>query len=89
VEEAGIPTVSMTSALDITRLVKPPRSVFLNFPLGHTTGRPFDKEGQIQILKGALEFLVEAEEGGDIKELPDVWGEDWELGVSLQGSSHK
>jgi len=69
----------MSSALDITRLVKPPRSVFLNFPLGHTTGRPFDKEGQIQILKRALEFLVEAQEGGGIKELPDVWSEDWEI----------
>ena len=69
----------MSSALDITRLVKPPRSVFLNFPLGHTTGRPFDEEGQIQILKRALEFLVEAQEGGRIKELPDVWSEDWEV----------
>jgi D-proline reductase (dithiol) PrdB len=83
VEEAGIPTVSMASALDITRLVKPPRSVFLNFPLGHTTGRPLHREGQIQILKRALEFLVEAKEGGDIKELPDVWSEDWELSVNL------
>jgi hypothetical protein len=83
VEEAGIPTVSMTSALDITRLVKPPRSVFLNFPLGHTTGRPLDGAGQIQILKRALEFLVEAQEGGDIKELPDVWSEEWELGIHL------
>jgi hypothetical protein len=87
VEEVGIPTVSMTSALDITRLVKPPRSVFLNFPLGHTTGRPFDKEGQIQILKRALEFLVEAKAGGSIKELPDVWNENWESSVNLQGSS--
>lgn len=69
----------MSSALDITRLVKPPRSVFLNFPLGHTTGRPFDEEGQIHILKRALEFLVEAQEGGRIKELPDVWSEDWEV----------
>lgn len=86
-EEAGIPTVSMSSALDITQLVKPPRSVYLNFPLGHTTGRPFDKEGQIQILKRALEFLLEAEEGGSIKELPDVWSEDWESSVNLQGSS--
>jgi hypothetical protein len=69
----------MSSALDITRLVKPPRSVFLNFPLGHTTGKPFDKEGQIQILKRALEFLVEAQEGGGTKKLPDVWSEDWEV----------
>ena len=73
----------MTSALDITRLVKPPRSVFLNFPLGHTTGRPFDREGQMQILKRSLEFLVEAQEGGDIKELLDVWSKDWELSVNL------
>jgi hypothetical protein len=78
VEEAGIPTVSMSSALDITQRVKPPRSVFLDFPLGHPTGRPFDKQGQIQILKRALEFLIEAKEGGGIKELPDVWGKDWE-----------
>lgn len=76
-EEAGIPTVSMSSALDITKLVKPPRSVFLNFPLGHTTGRPLDREGQIQILKRALQFLVEAQEGGSLIELPDVWDEDW------------
>lgn len=77
-EEAGIPTVSMSSALDITQRVKPPRSVFLNFPLGHPTGRPFDKEGQIQILKRAFEFLIEAKEGGGVKELPDAWGKDWE-----------
>jgi hypothetical protein len=68
----------MSSALDITRLVKPPRSVFLNYPLGHTTGRPFDREGQIHILKRALEFLTEATEGGAILELPDVWDKDWE-----------
>ncbi len=80
-EEAGIPTVSMSSALDITRRVKPPRSVFLNFPLGHPTGRPFGKDEQIRILKRALEFLIEAKEGGDIKELPDVWTKDWEAGM--------
>jgi len=72
----------MTSALDITRLVKPPRSVFLNFPLGHTTGRPFDREGQIRILKRALEFLTKATEGGAILELSDVWDEDWERKIS-------
>ncbi len=68
----------MSSALDITRLVKPPRSVFLNFPLGHTTGRPFDREGQIRILKRGLSFLIEAKEGGSLLDLSDVWDEDWE-----------
>jgi hypothetical protein len=81
VEEAGIPTVSRSSALDITQGVRPPRFVFLSFPLGHPTGRPFDEEGQIQIPKRALEFLIEAKEGGGIKELPDEWSKDWEAGM--------
>ncbi len=81
VEESGIPTVSMSLASDITRLVKPPRAVFLDFPLGHTTGRPFDREGQVHILKRVLNFLVEAKEGGSLLELPDIWGEDWEFNI--------
>jgi len=46
VEESGIPTISVSSARDITELVKPPRSVFVNFPLGHETGRPPDEDYQ-------------------------------------------
>ena len=51
---AGIPTIAMTSALDITRAVKPPRSVFINFPLGHQTGRPNDPALQRAIVLDAL-----------------------------------
>jgi len=35
-EEKGIPTVSLSSAYDLTTLVKPPRTFFVNYPLGHT-----------------------------------------------------
>ncbi len=54
VEEAGIPTLCMTSALDITQSVKPPRAVFVNFPLGHQTGRPNDPGIQRQIVRDAM-----------------------------------
>jgi hypothetical protein len=75
-EEAGLPTVSMSSALDITTLVKPPRSVFVNFPLGHQCGKPDDPTGQRAILKAALRLLETAKEGGTLLRLPLRWRED-------------
>lgn len=85
IEEAGIPTTSVTSAIDITRLVKPPRSVFLNFPLGHQTGQKFDPELQKSILKDALNALYTIEEPGTILDLPYRWADDddWEGRVTI------
>ncbi len=73
IEEAGVPTVSMTSALDITRKVKPPRALFLNFPLGHQAGKPFEPELQREIAKRALLALEEMKEPGEILMLPYEW----------------
>ena len=73
VEEAGIPTLSMTSALDITKAVKPPRSVFVNFPLGHQTGRPDQPDLQRQILNDAMRAFDTISAPGTIVELPYVW----------------
>ena len=75
-EEAGLPTVSMSSALDITSLVKPPRAVFVNFPLGHQCGKPNDPGGQRAILREALRLLETANEGGTLLRLPARWRED-------------
>ena len=71
----------MTSALDITRAVKPPRSVFVNFPLGHQTGRPNDPDLQRGILVDALAAAESMTIPGEVVELPYVWDEDddsWE-----------
>jgi hypothetical protein len=70
VEEAGIPTVTMSSAFDITSLVKPPRTFFVNYPLGHETGKPFDRQNQLAILKDALGGAKDIKEPGTIVELP-------------------
>ena len=75
VEEAGIPTVEIGSGRDIMEAVKPPRAVFMNFPLGHQTGKPFDKELQRAIVVAALEMLKSATEPGTIVDLPYVWKE--------------
>jgi hypothetical protein len=63
----------MTSALDITRAVNPPRAVFLNFPLGHQTGKPDQPELQRQIVRDAMLAFDSIERPGTIVELPYVW----------------
>ncbi len=72
-EEEGVPTVSLSSAYDLTALVKPPRSFFVNYPLGHTSGKPFDREDQRAILKEALGRAGEITEPGTIRTLPCEW----------------
>jgi hypothetical protein len=78
-EEAGLPTLSMTSALSITRSVGVPRGAFVDFPLGHTTGEPHRPAEQMALLRAALQAFTELEEPGVVKPLPLRWsgGEDW------------
>lgn len=76
VEAAGIPTLCMTSALDITRAVRPPRAAFLDYPLGHTTGKPGDPELQRRILVEALEAFSSLSSPGEVKTLPFRWSQD-------------
>ena len=68
------------SARDVMETVKAPRAVFVNFPLGHNTGRPFDRELQTSILKDALAALTMLEQPGAIVDLPYQWSDDdsWE-----------
>jgi hypothetical protein len=73
VEEAGIPTLCMTSARDITQAVKPPRAVFLNFPLGHQSGKPNQPELQRAIVTDAMRAFETITVPGMIVELPYVW----------------
>ena len=71
----------MTSALDITRAVKPPRAVFVNFPLGHQTGKPNQPELQKRIVTDAMRAFETIAKPGTIVELPYVWDADdrtWE-----------
>jgi hypothetical protein len=63
----------MTSALDITQAVNPPRAVFLNFPLGHQTGKPHDAKLQGQIVRDAMRSFETIGQPGTIVELAYVW----------------
>ncbi|HLW72059.1 MAG TPA: hypothetical protein VKS22_15710 [Candidatus Binataceae bacterium] len=63
----------MTSALDITRAVNPPRAVFVNFPLGHQTGKPHQPELQRTIVRDAMRAFETITHPGTIIELRYVW----------------
>ena len=77
IEASGIPTVCMTSAWSITARAHPPRSVFLDFPLGHTAGRPHQPREQLAIMRDALDAVWTITEPGTIRPLPYSWGEPW------------
>jgi len=55
--------------------VLPPRSTFVNFPLGRECGKPHDIALQTRILKQTLEVLRTATEPGQIKDLHYEWQE--------------
>ena len=65
----------MTSALSITRSVNPPRAAFLDFPLGHTTGKPHDPALQRAILAAALDAFARLGPG-EVEHLPFRWSDD-------------
>ncbi len=66
----------MSSALSITRAVNPPRAVYLDYPLGHTTGKPNNPHLQKAILRDALAAFEEMTAPGEIKMLGYEWAED-------------
>ncbi|MGE5698469.1 MAG: hypothetical protein ACM31N_00140 [Deltaproteobacteria bacterium] len=86
-EAAGIPTLCMTSALDITNSVRPPRAAFLDYPLGHTTGKPGEPELQRRIMLEALDAFTSLSSPGTVKALPFRWSDDesWKDRVFAEG----
>lgn len=75
VEELGISTVCIATARDIIEQVQPPRSVFVNYPLGNNLGKPHDASMQRSILRMALELGRDATRGGVLLDAPYEWPE--------------
>ncbi len=80
IEAAGVPTLTMTSAWDITAAVRPPRAAFVHAPLGHQTGPPDDPEAQRAIVLAALRAAVSMKSAGQVVNLGFDWAMDagWE-----------
>ena len=57
IEKAGIPTVSISLLMEVTRHVEPPRVLVVDRPLGYPLGLPNDAELQKRIMVAALALL--------------------------------
>ncbi|MEZ5907831.1 MAG: hypothetical protein R3D31_03435 [Hyphomicrobiaceae bacterium] len=75
-ERTGLPTVCIVSAYDIVASANPPRAVFVDYPLGHTAGRPHDMQDQYDIVRRALEALHGVTRPGTIIDLGRRWDRD-------------
>lgn len=87
IEEHGIPTVLVSTGRDLTAQVRPPRSLFVNFPMGNPFGRPFDTAMQRRILREALRLAETATEPGTLVELPCDWGENFSTSFDALASA--
>lgn len=67
----------VSTGRDLTVQVLPPRSVFVNFPMGNPFGRPGDVAMQRTILLDALQLAGRDVPAGTIVDLPYEWGEDF------------
>ena len=61
------------SALDIFKAGRPPRATFVDYPLGHSTGKPFDPADQSGIVRAALGGFDSMTRPETIELLPNVW----------------
>lgn len=73
IEKRGIPTISISIVRKFTEEIKPPRAVFLKWPLGHPLGEPHNVKQQMIVLKKTFEALMSIKEPGTIIDLNYRW----------------
>ncbi|HLL78454.1 MAG TPA: selenoprotein B, partial [Ktedonobacteraceae bacterium] len=57
IEHAGVTTVSISLLREITEKTRPPRALFVPFPLGYPLGEPDNPELQTKIIQAAFALL--------------------------------
>ena len=68
-ESEGIQTAGITLFREIAEAMKPPRILWVSFPLGRPLGKPSDTAFQNGVIKRAL-ALLDAEQGPVLKDYP-------------------
>ncbi len=66
----------MSSARSITESANPPRAVYLDYPLGHTSGKPDDRNNQLDIMRATLAAFETIDSPGTIVDLLFEWTPD-------------
>jgi D-proline reductase (dithiol) PrdB len=77
-EARGLPTIGTSVLWEMSEAVKPPRTCFLDFPLGCPAGKPFEAEQQRAILRRVFELAPSFETAPEwaMQTLPFQWSPD-------------
>ena len=70
-EEQGFATVLVGFVREHMQVVKPPRALWLNFPMGRPMGKPNDPIYQMKVIRAAFS-LLEKSSGPVLEDFPDV-----------------
>jgi len=58
IEYAGITTVSLSLLRELTEKIRPPRALFVPFPLGYPLGEPNNPPLQLRVMRAAFALLT-------------------------------
>ena len=72
-EREGLATVSVSIVKEITLALRPPRAVFVPWPLGHPFGKVENLEQQRAVLYDMIELLESADAPGTLIERNHPW----------------
>ena len=70
-EAEGFATVLVGFVREHIELIKPPRALWLDFPMGRPMGKPNDSEYQLKVIRAAFE-LFDAPSGPVLEDFADV-----------------
>lgn len=72
----GIATISLSLVKEMTGLVKPSKSLYIQHPFGLTLGGVGDAATHEAVLKECLRYAAQELPAGTIVELPYAWKDD-------------
>jgi hypothetical protein len=72
-EHAGLSTILVTNMPYWAEKVGVPRTFAVEFPFGHTLGRPHDVSQQMRVIREALNVLETAKAPGTIVHSEEIW----------------
>ena len=75
-EEQGMPTVIIGSALDIVERCGVPRFLFVDFPLGNPCGKPWDRAMQQRIVRQGISLFETIDAPRNTVRCDEEWGDD-------------
>jgi D-proline reductase (dithiol) PrdB len=73
IEKTGIPTIGISLVRDYSEKIKPPRTVFLKWPFGHSLGEPYNVAQHRVVILSAFKALYTIKRPGEIVDLKYIW----------------